>query len=95
MFSTPPKEAPNMARTVHPLRKQTEQSSAQPERPLRFIKLGEVKSLTTLSTSEIYRRIAAGRFPRQVMLGPKSAVWIEAEILAWCDSLVALRAEAA
>ncbi|MVW90087.1 AlpA family phage regulatory protein [Pseudomonas sp. PB101] len=84
-----------MARTAHPLRKQTEQSSAQSERPLRFIKLAEVKVLTTLSTSEIYRRIAAGRFPKQVMLGPKSAVWIEAEILAWCDSLVAMRVEAA
>ncbi|QTT91437.1 AlpA family transcriptional regulator [Pseudomonas chlororaphis] len=84
-----------MANTAHHIRKQTEQSSAQPERPLRFIKLGEVKVLTTLSTSEIYRRIAAGRFPKQVMLGPKSAVWIEAEVIAWCDSLVALRVEAA
>ncbi|WP_443698183.1 helix-turn-helix transcriptional regulator [Pseudomonas sp.] len=84
-----------MAYTAHPIRKQTEQSSAQPERPLRFIKLAEVRSLTTISTSEIYRRIAAGRFPKQVMLGPKSAVWIEAEVIAWCDSLVALRAEAA
>lgn len=61
----------------------------------RFIKLAEVRSLTTLSTSEIYRRIAAGRFPKQVMLGPKSVVWIEAEVIAWCDSLVALRVEAA
>jgi|GEM_PF-2328448 len=80
-----------MANTAHPIRKQTEQSSAQPERPLRFIKLGEVKSLTTLSTC----RIAAGCFPKQVMFGPKSAVWIEAEVIAWCDSLIALRAEAA
>ncbi len=84
-----------MANTTHQIRKHTEQSSAQSERPLRFIKLGDVKALTTLSTSEIYRRIAAGRFPKQVMLGPKSAVWIEAEVIAWCDSLVALRVEAA
>ncbi|WP_282410555.1 AlpA family phage regulatory protein [Pseudomonas sp. PS02303] len=81
-----------MTHTAHPIRKQP---SASAENPRRFIKLGEVKTLTTLSTSEIYRRIAAGRFPRQVMLGPKSAVWIEAEVIAWCDSLVALRAEAA
>lgn len=84
-----------MANTTHPIRKHTEQSSVEPERPLRFIKLSGVKALTTLSTSEIYRRIAAGRFPKQVMLGPKSAVWIEAEVVAWCDSLVALRVEAA
>ncbi|MFG0721890.1 helix-turn-helix transcriptional regulator [Pseudomonas sp. GLN_6] len=57
----------------------------------RFIKLAEVKTLTTLSTSEIYRRIAAGTFPAQVPLGPKSVAWLEAEVLAWCDSLIAQR----
>lgn len=56
--------------------------------PHRFIKLREIKALTTLSTSEIYRRIAAGTFPRQVMLGPKSVVWIEAEVLAWCEARI-------
>lgn len=55
----------------------------------RFIKLCEVKALSTLSTSELYRRVAAGTFPRQVILGPKSVVWIEAEVLAWCDARVA------
>ncbi|MFJ7145242.1 helix-turn-helix transcriptional regulator [Pseudomonas protegens] len=83
-----------MATHAHPIRK-PEQPTQTGEQPRRFIKLGEVKALTTLSTSEIYRRIAAGRFPKQVMLGPKSAVWIEAEVIAWCDSLVALRVEAA
>jgi prophage regulatory protein len=57
----------------------------------RFIKLREVQTLTTLSTSELYRRIAAGSFPRQVMLGPKSAVWIEAEVVAWCEARIAER----
>jgi prophage regulatory protein len=83
-----------MATQAHPIRK-SEQPTTTGDQPLRFIKLGAVKTLTTLSTSEIYRRIAAGRFPKQVMLGPKSAVWIEAEVIAWCDSLVALRVEAA
>lgn len=59
--------------------------------PRRFIKLAEVKALTTLSTSEIYRRIAAGTFPAQVTLGPKSVVWIESEVNAWCDELAAKR----
>lgn len=54
----------------------------------RFIKLAEVKTLTTLSTSEIYRRIAANCFPKQVTLGPKSVVWIEAEVLAWCEARI-------
>jgi prophage regulatory protein len=83
-----------MATQAHLIRK-SEQPTTTGDQPLRFIKLGAVKTLTTLSTSEIYRRIAAGRFPKQVMLGPKSAVWIEAEVIAWCDSLIALRVEAA
>ena len=62
--------------------------AAPAEQPRRFIKLREVKALTTLSTSELYRRIAAGTFPRQVMLGPKSAVWIEAEVLGWCEARI-------
>lgn len=61
----------------------------------RFIKLAKVKDYTSLSTSEIYRRIAAGTFPPQVTLGPKSVAWIESEILQWCDSLAAQRGEAA
>ena len=55
----------------------------------RFIKLAEVKTLTTLSTSEIYRRIAAGTFPAQISLGPKSVVWQLGEIQAWCESRIA------
>lgn len=57
----------------------------------RFIKLAKVKEYTALSTSEIYRRIAAGTFPVQVTLGPKSVAWVESEIVAWCDELAAQR----
>lgn len=58
------------------------------QRSRRFIKRAKVIDHTCLSTSEIYRRIAAGTFPRQVMLGPKSVVWIEAEVLAWCEARI-------
>lgn len=57
----------------------------------RFIKLAQVKDYTSLSTSEIYRRIAAGTFPAQVSLGPKSVAWVEAEIISWLDLLAAQR----
>lgn len=79
-----------MARTTRTTRQLPEQAAALTNaQPRRFIKLAEVRSLTTLSTSEIYRRIAAGTFPAQVMLGPKSAVWIESEVLAWCEARIA------
>ncbi|MEO4012274.1 helix-turn-helix transcriptional regulator [Pseudomonas rossensis] len=55
----------------------------------RFIKRQEVESITGLSCTEIYRRIAADNFPKQVTLGPKCVVWIEAEVLGWCDARVA------
>ncbi|UNG18474.1 helix-turn-helix transcriptional regulator [Stutzerimonas zhaodongensis] len=61
----------------------------------RFIKLAQVKAYTSLSTSEIYRRIAAGTFPKQVKLGPKTSCFVEAEILAWCDEMAAQRGEVA
>ncbi|HGN1626648.1 TPA: helix-turn-helix transcriptional regulator [Pseudomonas aeruginosa] len=62
----------------------------------RFIKRHLVEEITGLSCSEIYRRIAAGAFPRQITLGPKSVVWIEAEVLAWCEARIAeSRGEAA
>jgi len=63
--------------------------------PRRFIKLAKVKDYTSLSTSEIYRRIAAGTFPAQVILGPKSVAWVEAEVLGWLDDLAAQRKVAA
>lgn len=64
--------------------------------PRRFIKRQAVEDITGLSCSEIYRRVAAGTFPAQVPLGPKSVVWIEAEVLAWCEARIAeSRGEAA
>lgn len=62
--------------------KQTEQH--QP----RFIKLPQVRIATSLSTSEIYRRIAAGTFPAQIVLGPKSVAWLESEVITWCEERI-------
>lgn len=68
---------------------QLEQRNTTTEPSRRFIKLPEVKALTTLSTSELYRRIAAGTFPAQISLGPKSVVWELSQIQKWCDARVA------
>ena len=57
----------------------------------RLLKLAEAKARTTLSTSEIYRRLGAGDFPKQVRLGPKSVAWLESEIAAWVDERIAER----
>ncbi|EHK68636.1 prophage CP4-57 regulatory protein [Pseudomonas psychrotolerans L19] len=62
----------------------------------RFIRRHQVEAMTSLSRSEIYRRIAAGTFPAQVKIGAAHAVWIESEVAAWVDARIAeSRGEAA
>ena len=63
--------------------------------PNTLIKLPEVKRRTTLSTSEIYRRLEAGTFPKQIRLGAKAVAWIEHEVQAWIDARVAESVEGA
>jgi len=59
-----------------------------PTHPIRIIRLAEVKRRTGLSTSTIYSLMAEDKFPRQVTLGPGTAVgWVEAEI----DNYIAAR----
>lgn len=55
----------------------------------RFIKRQEVENITGFSCTEIYRRVAAGTFPKQIALGPKCVVWVESEVLAWVDERIA------
>ena len=54
-----------------------------------LIKLPTVKERTSLSTSEIYRRIEAGTFPAQIKLGAKAVAWLEHEINDWISEVVA------
>lgn len=59
-------------------------SPSQPASDLdRFLKLPAVVDRSGLSKSEIYRRIAAGTFPRPVKLGERAARWRESSISRW------------
>ena len=49
----------------------------------RLIRLPEVMARVGLRRSAIYQRMSEGRFPKSRSLGPKCAVWVEAEIDAW------------
>ncbi|WP_286953515.1 MULTISPECIES: AlpA family transcriptional regulator [unclassified Pseudomonas] len=66
-------------------------ASVSPLPPItrKFIKRQDVEAITGLSRSEIYRRMAAQTFPQQIALSPKCVVWVEAEILTWCDERIA------
>lgn len=57
----------------------------------RLIRIGEVKSLTGLSTATLYRKISAREFPRPVQLGAAARAWLLSEVQDWIASRVALR----
>ena len=55
----------------------------------RLIRLPEVMARVGLRRSAIYQRMSEGRFPKSRSLGPKCAVWVEAEIEAWVTAVAA------
>lgn len=48
---------------------------------------GDPRARVGLRRSAIYQRMSEGRFPGSRSLGPKCAVWVEAEIEAWIHSV--------
>ena len=59
----------------------------------RLIRLPEVLKRVGLSRARMYGLINAGRFPKQVRIGLRSVAFIESEIEAWMDSVIAARNE--
>ena len=55
----------------------------------KILSLGDVKSLTTLSTSSIYRMMKSGDFPKQVKLSVQSVGWLASEVHIWIDARIA------
>jgi len=53
-----------------------------------IIKLSEVKRKTTLSSSSIYRKVAAGEFPSPIKLSERSSGWLQTEVENWIDERV-------
>jgi prophage regulatory protein len=56
-----------------------------------FERLPSVKHRTGLSRAAIYRRVAAGTFPRPVKVGERASAWLESEVTAWIMNCVASR----
>jgi prophage regulatory protein len=56
-------------------------------KPDRIIKLPELKEITTLSRTQIYRAIKERRFPRMIAIGIRSVGWRESEVEAWMQNL--------
>jgi prophage regulatory protein len=52
----------------------------------RVIRWPEVRALTGLSRTSVWRREREGDFPARIRLTPGSCGWIEAEVLDWLAS---------
>jgi len=59
----------------------------------KIIKLPRVKEITTLSRATIYRRMAEGKFPKQIKLSERASAWVEQEVLDWLDGCIEDRYE--
>lgn len=57
--------------------------ASQPNPCGRLMRIRDVIHQTSLSQATIYRKIAAGLFPRPRQLGGSRVAWSEAEIEAW------------
>lgn len=53
-----------------------------------LLTLKQVSERTTLSKSEIYRRIAEGSFPKSYPMGKSRVVWSGKEIGEWIDGIL-------
>ena len=58
-----------------------------PFRPARLRGLPEGSARVGIKRSMVDRLMGEGRFPKSRSLGPKCAVWVEAEINQWIDEL--------
>lgn len=62
----------------------------------RIIRRKQVEKKTGYGRSKIYDLMSKGEFPKPVRLGSNAVGWVEAEIDAWIEKLIAERdAEAA
>ncbi|MCC6925233.1 MAG: AlpA family phage regulatory protein [Novosphingobium sp.] len=57
-------------------------------KPIRLIRLAEVKRRTGMSTSTIYRWMKVGKFPKSFPIEGYIVVWSELEIQKWIDSII-------
>ena len=55
-----------------------------------FLRLPAVKKRTGFESSQIYKLIMQGQFPKQIYLGPQSVAWLESEVTDWMKERIRL-----
>ena len=54
----------------------------------RLIRLPEVKQMTGLGKTSIYRKINAKTFPKQIPIGANLVVWLESDVQKWMQEQI-------
>ena len=54
-----------------------------------LLRLPGVMNTTGLNESAIYRKVAAGTFPKPIKLSERSTGWIASEVNQWVDDRIA------
>ena len=55
---------------------------------VQFLRLQQVRDITQLSKSSIYRLMSEGDFPRQIPLTARQVVWVKQHVMDWCNKKV-------
>lgn len=55
---------------------------------MRIIRIEEVKKMTGLSRSTIYRLMDKGGFPNRIVLSARSVGWVESEVIEWLQTKI-------
>ena len=58
---------------------------------MKFIRLTEVKKMTGLGRSSIYKFMADDSYPQTVSLGGRAVAWVEKEVQEWMFEKIAKR----
>ncbi|MCP4501662.1 MAG: AlpA family phage regulatory protein [Deltaproteobacteria bacterium] len=57
----------------------------------KLIRIRDVKDATGLSTTSLYRLIAAESFPKPIKLTERTSAWVADEVEKWCKDKIAER----
>lgn len=57
----------------------------------RLLRISHVTQQTGLSRSHIYKLMSEGKFPENVILGPRCVAWVEQEVDEWIQNKISER----
>ena len=57
----------------------------------KLLRIKEVREITRLGTTTIYKEMANGRFPKRIKIGERNSAWVESEVIDWINARIADR----